>query len=344
MKNEVTSCDDLVIGGMGSRADERTLLFMSVPSASRTRIRSSCARGRLPVEVALRPLRADRPPRRAALVRSLGAWVAEGTVHDHFIQLTEGVVAREELAPSSGRCRPTVRHRSADRVTLALELSGGRRARLEVRISADDRITFRLEPERDPLRIALDWRRRSDERFVGLGARHWTPVRPGRARRAARRRPSLHRTRLPGRAARRRGHPAGRLRAGAVAQSSRGYAVWVRSEANGIRFDLAGERVGGVDALVGRSARARGVLPPHAGGAAAGVLPADRLPGRPARVGLRVLEEPRRLRARGRRSRRLRGHAPARHPARRDRASTRPGPRNTTPGSSTRTSSRTRPG
>ena len=51
------------------------------------------------VEIALRPfeLTIRRAGRR--LVRSLGAWVADGTVHDHFIQFTEGVVAREELAP-----------------------------------------------------------------------------------------------------------------------------------------------------------------------------------------------------------------------------------------------------
>ena len=53
--------------------------------------------------------------------------------------------------------------------------------------------------------------------LVGLGRAPRHPARPGRADRPARRRPPLHRPRLPAGDARRRRHPAGRLRAGAVA-------------------------------------------------------------------------------------------------------------------------------
>jgi alpha-glucosidase (family GH31 glycosyl hydrolase) len=177
------------------------------------------------------------------LVRSIGAWVAEGTVHDHFIQLTEGVVAREELAPPERAVSASVRSRSSDRVVLSLELSGGRRARLEVRIPEPDRVTLELEPEGDPLRVAIDWRRRSDEHFVGLGARHYIQLdQAGRVIQLGADR------RYTGPDC-----PAELLADGGIPQgdyapvpwllSSRGYATWVRSEANGTQFDLAGERV-----------------------------------------------------------------------------------------------------
>src|SRR5580693_7326806 len=83
-------------------------------------------RGRVRVEIALRPF--DLTIRRAGrrLVRSMGAWVAEGTVHDHFIQLTEGVVAAEELAPAERAVVARVRRLARDRVVLAIELNGGR--------------------------------------------------------------------------------------------------------------------------------------------------------------------------------------------------------------------------
>src|SRR6516165_8844881 len=121
------------------------------------------SRGALRVEVALRPFEVTVRRGNRRILRDFGAWVAEGTVHDQFIQLTEGVVAREDLSEPERARSATVRRRSADGVTLALELSGGRGAVMDVRISEPARITFALEPERAPLRVALDWRRRSDE-------------------------------------------------------------------------------------------------------------------------------------------------------------------------------------
>ena len=50
-------------------------------------------RGRVRVEITLSPFEVTIRRAGRRLVRSLGAWVAEGTVHDHFIQFTEGVVA-----------------------------------------------------------------------------------------------------------------------------------------------------------------------------------------------------------------------------------------------------------
>jgi alpha-glucosidase (family GH31 glycosyl hydrolase) len=199
--------------------------------------------GALTVEVILQPfeLTITRSGRR--LVRSLGASVAEGSVHDHFIQLTEGVVAHEELDPAERALSASVSWRSAEALALTLALSGGRRARLEVEITEGDRVMLELEPERDPLRVAVDWRRRSDERLVGLGARHGTQLdQAGRAiQLGADRRytgPDCPAELLAG-----GGIPQGDCAPVPWLVSSRGYAVWVRSEGNGVRFDLAGERV-----------------------------------------------------------------------------------------------------
>ena len=201
------------------------------------------ARGPLRVEIALRPfeLTIRRAGRR--LVRSLGAWVAEGTVHDHFIHFTEGVVAREDLAPVERARVAVVERCSSDRATLRLELSGGRRAVFEVGVLADDRACLEIAPDGDPLRVAIDWRRRADERFVGLGARHHTQLdQAGRLIQLGADR------RYTGPDC-----PAELLAAGGIPQgdcapvpwliSSRGYAVWMRSESNGIQFDLSSERV-----------------------------------------------------------------------------------------------------
>ena len=195
------------------------------------------------VEIALLPFeltiwRGDR-----RVVRSLGGWVADGTVHDQFIQLTEGVVAHEDLAPVERAMSATVRRRAADRVSLAIGLSGGRRARLDVRILGGSRVVLRFEPDGDPLRVTLDWRRRSDERFVGLGARHGTQFDQG--------------GRVVQLGADRRytgpDCPAELLAGGGIPQgdyapvpwmiSSRGYGVWVRCDGNGVKFDMAGDRV-----------------------------------------------------------------------------------------------------
>src|ERR1700735_4661720 len=74
--------------------------------------------GLLPFELTI--WRGDR-----RVVRSLGGWVADGTVHDQFIQLTEGVVAHEDLAPVERAMSATVRRRAADRAALSVGAAGG---------------------------------------------------------------------------------------------------------------------------------------------------------------------------------------------------------------------------
>ena len=200
-------------------------------------------RGPLRVELVLRPfsLTVRRAGRR--LLSSGGLWAADGTIHDHFIQFTEGVVAREERAPAERAVRATAVEKDGDAFALSVLLQGGRRAQLRVGLPKDDRVALSLLADDEPLRLALEWDRRSEERFVGLGARHGTrfdqagrSVQLGADRRYTG--PDC---------------PPEMLSAGGIPQgdcapvpwllSSRGYAIWVQTESNGTCFDLDGDRI-----------------------------------------------------------------------------------------------------
>src|SRR6478672_11076965 len=91
-------------------------------------------RGELRVEIVLQPFSLTVRRRGRRLLRAAGVWVAQGTVHDRFIQFTEGVVAREELAPTERARRSVVLARLDTGVDLGLVLDGGRGARLRVRL------------------------------------------------------------------------------------------------------------------------------------------------------------------------------------------------------------------
>jgi alpha-glucosidase (family GH31 glycosyl hydrolase) len=200
-------------------------------------------RGALRLELDLRPFALTIRRHGRRLMRAGGVWVADGLINDHFVQMTEGVIAGEELAPRERGLRATVAERSEDGVVLDVVLQGGRSARLSLSLAAADRISLVLEADGDPLRLALDWDRRSGERYVGLGARHCTQLdQAGRdVQLGADRRytgPDC---------------PPDMLAAGGIPQgdcaptpwllSSRGYGVWARTLANGTRFELSGERV-----------------------------------------------------------------------------------------------------
>jgi alpha-glucosidase (family GH31 glycosyl hydrolase) len=200
-------------------------------------------RGPLRIEIGLRPFEITIRRSGRRLMRAGGAWAADGVIHDHFVQLTEGVIAGEDLAPLERALKATVAERSGDGVVLDLGLEGGRAARLSVRLANAERISFELTAAGESLRLALDWDRRSGERYVGLGARHCTQfdqggrdVQLGADRRYTG--PDC---------------PPDMLAAGGIPQgdcapmpwllSSRGYGVWVQTFANGTRFELSGERI-----------------------------------------------------------------------------------------------------
>jgi alpha-glucosidase (family GH31 glycosyl hydrolase) len=200
-------------------------------------------RGDLRVQIVLRPL--SFTVRRAGrrLLRSAGLWVAEGTIQDQFVQFTEGVIAREELSPHERALVATVVSLQAGEVVLAVSLHGGRAARLRIELHDDEEIGLELEAEGDPLRLAFDWDRRSEERLVGLGLRHQTSLdQAGRdVQLGADRRytgPDC-----PPEMLAEGGIPQGDCAPLPWLNSSRGYAVWCQTFANGTRFELDGERI-----------------------------------------------------------------------------------------------------
>ncbi len=169
------------------------------------------------------------------------------------------------------------------------------------------------------LRIGADWTGTLRERLTGLGARHGLDLDQAGRTRPPRRRPPLHRARLPRGDARAGRDPAGRLRPGPLAALER--------RLRGLAADGRPGRARGPRARADRPVRpGRGgtaapapAVRSHPGGAPAPLLRADRLPGAAAGMGLRPLEEPRRLRAPGRRARGLPRVPLAPDPARRRR-------------------------
>jgi len=236
VKNKLRSCDHLVNAAWGLRRIEN---HCSVPDGEEVVLE----RGSVRVEVSLRPFGFTIRRAGRRLVRSGGMWAADGTVNDRFIQLTEGVIAREELAPRQLARRALVVHAGRDQLELALALDEGRVGRLGVLLRGDRRVSLELHVDRDPLRVGVDWDRRADERLVGLGARHGVQfdqsgrdVQLGADRRYTG--PDCPPEMLSD-----GGIPQGDCAPVPWLISSRGYAVWLQSEANGIRFELGGERL-----------------------------------------------------------------------------------------------------
>ena len=97
----------------------------------------------------------------AWVVAGLELWAADGTVHDHFIQMTEGVIAREELGRPLRVARGEVESASEHSLALAVALSDGSPGRVELG-PGDRRHLHRLRVEGvhgDPgqqVRLALE--------------------------------------------------------------------------------------------------------------------------------------------------------------------------------------------
>ncbi len=200
-------------------------------------------RGLVRIDVDLRPFSVTVRRSSRRLIRAGGVWAAEGEVRDQFIRFTEGVIAAEERSLVARGRRAEVLERSENGVLLWLRLSGDRDGRLRLGLPDEDHVTLEFTVDGPPLRLGVDWDRRTEERFVGLGARHGTQLDQGGrdVQLGADRRytgPDC---------------PPEMLAAGGIPQgdcapvpwllSSRGYAALLNTWANGTRFELAGERV-----------------------------------------------------------------------------------------------------
>jgi alpha-glucosidase (family GH31 glycosyl hydrolase) len=200
-------------------------------------------RGPLRVELALRPFEITVRRHGRRLLRSGGVWVADGTVHDQLIHLTEGVITREERTPPERAWKATVIGCETDAAELELTLSGGRTARLRIAVPSGERVELGLDADATPLRLGIEWDQRAEERLVGLGARHSTRLdQAGRTIQlgADRRYTGPD---CPPELLEQGGIPQGDCAPMPWLLSSRGYAVWVRTDANGTQFDLSGERI-----------------------------------------------------------------------------------------------------
>jgi alpha-glucosidase (family GH31 glycosyl hydrolase) len=196
-------------------------------------------RGDMQLEVRLRPFSFTLRRCGRRLIFAGSVWVAEGAVHDRFIRLTEGVLTHEELLPHERAEHAAVADVTVDGLELIVTLHGGRRARLRAALGgASDVVLVLTAEDRVPLRLGIEWERRPEERFVGLGARHGTVLdQSGRAVQlgADRRYTGSD---CPPELLAQGGIPQGDYAPMPWLVSSRGYAAWVRTDANGTRFVL----------------------------------------------------------------------------------------------------------
>jgi alpha-glucosidase (family GH31 glycosyl hydrolase) len=162
-----------------------------------------------------------------AVLGPVDCWAAAGRVQDHFIQLTEGVIAAEELELRARVDKGAALHAHSHR-----------------------HATATVEAPAGCLRIGVSWPARPGERFSGLGARHGLAFdQSGRSivLGADRRYTGPD---CPPELVEAGGIPQGDYAPAPWLISSAGYAVWLETYGAGARFDL------GVDGRVEVSARA----------------------------------------------------------------------------------------
>src|ERR1700761_8539604 len=92
--------------------------------------------GRLTVELPPRPFSFTIRRDGRSLLKHAGAWVADGTVRDRFIQFTEGVVAAEDRSPPQRTQHALLMQRGEGGLTLGFRLEGGRNVRLGIDVAA----------------------------------------------------------------------------------------------------------------------------------------------------------------------------------------------------------------
>jgi hypothetical protein len=192
-------------------------------------------RGAVAVEVGLRPLSITVRRGGVPVLERIEVWTADGVVEDRFIQLTEGVIARERLEPAQRIERVNPVEALEDGVVLE-----GPAGRVRVAMTGDTEVSIDVELAGAPLRVGASWEGRLGERFTGLGARHGhefdqsgRKVRLGADRRYTG--PDCPPDMLD-----LGGIPQGDYAPAPWFLSSRGYAAWVDTAGNGTEFDFGG--------------------------------------------------------------------------------------------------------
>src|SRR4051794_23157552 len=140
-----------------------------IAAAFDTRQANALALGDLAVRVETDPLAIHIERGGRVLLPGLELWAADGTVHDHFMQITEGVIPREELSQPLRVVRAEVEAAGERSLALAAELADGSPGRLALGVSRE-RLVVELTVDRSPLRLGARWRAARGEQATGLGA------------------------------------------------------------------------------------------------------------------------------------------------------------------------------
>jgi hypothetical protein len=286
-------------------------------------------RGRVRVTVRLDPLDLDVARAGATVLAGIRPWLADGIVRDRFVQITEGVIAAEDLGPIVRPGAVEMVEELDDGVALRGTATDERVVSIALRLPEPDAVLVEVAAEgaplgagvrgaASPLRIGLDWVGRPGGRVTGFGPRHAHSFdQSGRSLQLGADRRYAGEA-CPGELRAQGGIPHGRLRAGAVGALQRRVGGVDRDLGRG-RAVRARPRAVGVGPGGGGAAARVAAARPDPGGAVAPLPPPHRHAGTAAGVGLLALEVARRAPPRRRRPRRPARLPLARHPARRDR-------------------------
>ncbi|MBA3359472.1 MAG: glycoside hydrolase family 31 protein [Thermoleophilaceae bacterium] len=199
------------------------------------------AAGPVEVRVALDPFGITIVRGGWRLLHGMRLWAADGRVRDQFIQLTEGVIPREELDQVRRLERVQALSSPAPAaldLALAGEMADGRAVTLGLSLDGEGTVSIEAWGDPAPLRLGVEWEARPGERFTGLGARHGEDVDlAGRCVRLGADR------RYTGPDC-----PPDMLEVGGIPQgdyvpapwllASRGYALWLETAGDGVEVDL----------------------------------------------------------------------------------------------------------
>jgi alpha-glucosidase (family GH31 glycosyl hydrolase) len=195
-------------------------------------------RGSVRIGVRLDPLTLDVTRGGTAVISGARPWLADGVVRDRFVQITEGVLADEDLGPALRVGDVEVAAELDDGVELRGAASDGRSVRVTLRLPLEDVLVLEVEAEGPPLRVGLDWVGRPGERCTGLGPRHGhTFDQSGRSVRLGADRRYTGEA-CPGELRTEGGIPQGDYAPVPWVLSSGGWAAWVDTWGEGARFEL----------------------------------------------------------------------------------------------------------